>query len=84
MTQRDIIKAYIESTGWIKEGLVRGINTDKGFIGFRGDRTVREMLREGILEGKMDGKFRVVRVKPRVQLPSAFVPKEDSRQDNMI
>ena len=62
MTQKEIIKKYLEGRGWVKEGLIRGINTDYGFLGFRGDRTVRDMIKSGELEAKMDGKFRIVRL----------------------
>ena len=63
MKQREIIKLYLNSRypEWVKEGLIRGRNTDFGFIGFRGDRNVREMISNGEVEAKFEGKYRVVR-----------------------
>ena len=49
--------------GWIKEGFLRGIETKWGFLGFRGDRDTRELIKNGLLEAKMEGKFRIVRAK---------------------
>ena len=49
--------------GWIKEGLLRGIDTKWGFLGFRGDRDTRDLIKKGMVESRMDGKFRVVRAK---------------------
>lgn len=65
MTQKEIIKSYLKSRSpeWIKEGLIRGINTDFGFIGFRGDRDVRQMIKDGEVEAKFEGKYRVVKYK---------------------
>ena len=83
MNQREIIRRYIESIGWVHEYKVHGINTPFGFIGARGDRNVRQMIKDGILEAKMDGKYRIVRVKPRIELPRA-VKGEDSRQNKLL
>ncbi|MEK7111882.1 MAG: hypothetical protein AAB875_01005 [Patescibacteria group bacterium] len=64
MTQKEIIKNYIEQVGWIEEYKVRAIQTDWGWIGARGDRDVRDMIKSGTLEKKMNGKYCMVRVKP--------------------
>lgn len=48
---------------WVMEGLIRGINTEWGFIGFRGDRDVRDLISQGKLESEKRGKFRVVRAR---------------------
>ena len=64
MTQYEIIKKYIESTGWIEEYKVRAINTPWGWIGARGDRNVRDLIKSGVLERKLEGKYCVVRIKP--------------------
>lgn len=45
------------------EGTIRGIDTEWGWIGFRGDRDVRQLVKDGKLDAAMRGKFRVVRAK---------------------
>ena len=62
MKQKEIIKNYIQQVGWIEEYKVRAIQTDWGWIGARGDRDVRDMLKSGTLEGAMRGKYRIVKV----------------------
>ena len=62
--------------GWIKEGLLRGIDTKWGFLGFRGDRDTRDLIKKGMVESKMDGKFRVVRAKMAEVLIAGVVADE--------
>lgn len=78
MTQKSLIKKYLESLypDWIREFEVHRINTEFGFIGPRGERDIREMLADGEIEGKLEGKYRWVRAvrvmltsKPKVNIP---------------
>lgn len=83
---------------WVREGEIRGIQTAWGFIGYRGDRDVRDLIKSGAVESKMDGKFRVVRrrlskIEPknwskenefRVELPPAFKSKEAKKQTTLF
>lgn len=59
---------------WVKEGLIRSLGTDWGFIGFRGDRDVRQMVSDGLLEKRKVGKFTEVRTK--------FYPRNEKRVVN--
>lgn len=69
MSQKTIILQYLrEISDWVLAGKVRSIQTPYGFIGFRGDRDIRDMVREGILEKRMRGKFVEVRAIPIDQI----------------
>lgn len=76
---------------WVREGIIRGIDTDWGFIGFRGDRDVRQMVKDGRLEASFQGKYRVVRAMGPshtafpVQKPSGGENRQNSQQfiDNL-
>ena len=73
MKQKEIIIRYLqECNGWVMEGKIRSLDTKWGFIGFRGDRTVREMKASGLLEWRKNGKYAEVRAKPTIQLPPPF------------
>jgi len=62
MNQYKIILNYLrQQGGWIKEGLIRGMNTEWGFIGFRGDRNVRDLIKWGVVDVDTDGRFRIVK-----------------------
>ena len=63
-SQKEIIKKYLESVGdWVLEYKIRCIETPFGFVGARGDRSVREMFHDGEIDGKIEGKYRWVRAK---------------------
>jgi hypothetical protein len=56
-----IILQYLKSLrgngeGWMKAGLIRSFATPFGFVGFRGDRNVRELVEMGYLERVYRGK----------------------------
>lgn len=68
MTDKQIIIAYLkllreQGDGWILGGKVRSIQTPFGWIGFRGDRDCRELVRKGVLEKRMNGKYAEIRYK---------------------
>lgn len=76
MTQKTIIKKYLESLGgWVREFEIHRIDTPFGFIGPRGERDIREMLADRILEGAFDGRFRIVRIKPEPKPESNYRPE---------
>ena len=85
MKQREIIKLYLNSRypEWVKEGLIRGRNTDFGFIGFRGDRNVREMISNGEVEAKFEGKYRVVRYR-KPETPKQVYNIVGSREEKTL
>lgn len=72
MSQYEIIIRFLEKVyefngpenAWVREYTIRGKFTDFGFIGARGDRNVRDLIKKGKVEAKFDGKYRVVRYKP--------------------
>jgi hypothetical protein len=80
MTDKEIIVLYLRDLDdWMLEGMVRSIDTKYGHIGFRGDRNVRDLVKAGILEKRMRGRFAEVRFKrSRITLPPAFAPKQPS------
>lgn len=62
MTQHQIILNYLRDLNdWQFEYKIRGVNTEYGFIGARGDRDVRQLVRDGKLERRLEGKFCQVR-----------------------
>ena len=62
MTDKEIILKYLEYLNdWEFEYKIHGINTPFGFIGARGDRNVRQLIKDGKLEKKLEGKYRMVR-----------------------
>ena len=65
--------------GWIKAGMLRSKETKHGFIGFRGDRDVRDLVKSGLLEADKDGKYRIVRYK--YPTPKSPEEKEKERQE---
>ena len=75
MTQKEIIKNYIEQVGWIEEYKVRAISTAWGWIGARGDRNVRDMIKSGTLEKKMSGKYCMVRINSMQSEPMHYRPE---------
>ncbi len=67
LTQKQIILAYLKQHGgWVREYLIRGFQTDFGWIGARGDRDVRELVASKQLLANKDGKYRIVKYKPMV------------------
>lgn len=49
--------------GWVLAGKIRSIDTPYGFIGFRGDRDIRDLVKAGCLETGYEGRLRIVRFK---------------------
>ena len=79
MTQKDIIIKYLKSLGtWVPEYRIRAIETPFGWIGARGDRNVRELIKEGKLLASMDGRYRMVKAKQ--ELPPAYAPVEQEEK----
>ena len=78
MTNQERIIFYLRDLdSWVLEGKIRSIETPYGFIGFRGDRDCRELVRKGLLEKRMNGKFSEVRFRRnRITLPPAYAPKQ--------
>lgn len=71
MTDQQIIMHYLkevrdygENDGWVVAGTIRSKQTNYGFIGFRGDRNVRELVSKGRLERRKNGKYAEVRYTP--------------------
>jgi len=51
VTQKEIIKNYLlecreNGDDWLLGGKIRSIETENGFIGFRGDRDCRDLFRD--------------------------------------
>lgn len=68
MSQQQIIVRYLRDMrafgeGWVKAGTIRSKETRYGFIGFRGDRDCRDLVKAEILEKRMNGGFCEVRYK---------------------
>ena len=68
MTQQAIIVRYLRDMrafgeGWVKAGTIRSKETRYGFIGFRGDRDCRDLVKGGYLERRMKDGFAEVRYK---------------------
>ena len=61
--QSTIILEYLEDCNeWKREGEITGIRTPRGdWIGYRGPRDVRQLIRDGKVDSRMNGKFREVR-----------------------
>lgn len=78
MTDKEKIVFYLrEVNDWVPEYKLRSLDTRFGFIGFQGDRRVRELVESGILERRKVGKFAEVRFKrPRIELPPAFAQRK--------
>ena len=79
MTQQAIIIRYLKSVrdfgdGWVKAGTIRSKDTPWGFIGFRGDRDCRDLVKARRLERRMNGGFAEVRYIP-------FKEEELSKED---
>ena len=63
-TQKQIILEYLKDLNdWQLEFKIRSLNTPFGFIGARGDRTVRDMMEAGELDKDWRGKYRIVKHK---------------------
>ena len=75
MTYSALILRYLAENPdiWFREGKFHGLETSYGFIGYRGDREVRDLIKKGLVEAKMEGRFREIRHKQetRVVLPPA-------------
>ncbi len=66
MDNKEKILNYLSITRrgeWVREGNIHGIDTEWGWIGYRGERDVRDLIESGQLEKSMDGKFRIVRAR---------------------
>ena len=63
MNQYTIILNYLKQVGdWIEEYKIRAIHTPDGhWIGARGDRNVRDLIKWGAIDSAYRGKFRIVR-----------------------
>lgn len=63
MNQEQIILDYLQDKGsWVREGEINGLRTPRGeWIGYRGSRTTRDLIRKGKVESRMDGRYREVR-----------------------
>lgn len=65
ITQKQIIINYLqERNDWTPSHFLQGVPTRWGFIGSEGKRRARELVVEGKLEHKIEGKFVYYRVKP--------------------
>jgi hypothetical protein len=62
LSQKEIIVKHLNRWGgWMPEYLLRSVSTNFGWIGSQGDRRVRELVEEGILEHRINGKYAEVR-----------------------
>lgn len=67
MTQQNLILQYLkENPEWHYVYKFHGLETQNGFIGSQGDRRVRELIKKGLIERRMEGKFVQVRHKQPV------------------
>lgn len=65
MKQKEIIIAYLrELNNWQFEYKIRALQTQFGWIGARGDRDVRELVKSSVLEKRLKGKYCQVRINP--------------------
>lgn len=81
MTQKQIILEYLKDfSDWQLEYKIRDINTKWGFIGARGDRDVRDLIKSGKIESSMRGKFRIVKAKVEVPIAGTV----DSRTEKIV
>lgn len=78
MSQKQIIIKYLQELrqadpfgGWVKEYSLRSKETSFGWIGFQGDRRVRELYKAGLLERRKEGKYAEFRCRSKEEL----VPK---------
>ena len=83
--QYKIIRQYLaEIDDWVLEGKIRSLQTPYGFVGFRGDRNCRDLVRAGILEKRLVNGLCEVRIKkqilPRVQEILNLLPEEKSKE----
>lgn len=63
-TQKQIILEYLKDLNdWQFEYKIRAINTPFGWIGARGDRNVRQLIKDGKIDHDMKGKYRIVKHK---------------------
>ena len=63
-SQPKIILEYLKDLNdWQYEYKIRSLPTRYGFIGARGDRDVRDLIRGKIVDSKMEGKYRMVKYK---------------------
>ena len=53
---------------WLRDENLRSLDTEFGFIGSQGDRRIREMVKAGVLERRLNGRYAEVRLK-RVNTP---------------
>jgi hypothetical protein len=63
--------------GWEKEYNLRAKQTPFGWIGARGDRDVRDLIKDGYLESSKEGKYRIVRYSP----PKPLTPEETKAEE---
>src|SRR5260221_3004672 len=69
MTQYALIIKYLEDVrDWVFEYKIHGLPTPYGFIGARGDRNVRQLIKDGKVDSRMEGKYRQVRFKKKIKL----------------
>ncbi len=80
-TQKEIIIKHLERWGgWIPEYLLRSVDTHFGWIGSQGDRRVRELVEEGVLEHRINGKYAEVRFKDQTFTVGPVENKTDGDQ----
>lgn len=64
MTQKEILLKHLKDIDcWIEEYKLRAVNTPHGWIGSSGDRRIRELAQEGIIERRMNGRYAEMRFK---------------------
>jgi hypothetical protein len=81
MKQKELIKQYLKDLNeWEYEYKIRGLKTPYGFIGARGDRNVRQMIKDNEIEAKFEGKYRIVRYKPEVKEVYKVVGNRDKQE----
>lgn len=56
-----MIRQQDPNGGWVHEYKIRSVHTPFGWIGARGDRDTRELIKMGYLDKRMDGVYTVVR-----------------------
>lgn len=76
-TQKQIILDYLKDLNdWQFEYKIRSVHTPFGFIGARGDRDVRDLIKADKVDHDMRGKYRVVKHKGLlIEKPLSLKPK---------
>lgn len=84
LSQKQIIFKYLKSitdnNGWVREYDLRSKMTPDGWIGFQGDRRVRELYKIGILERRQISGYAEYRYKHSIEIKSVPLFTQQNQQ----